>query len=121
MPDNKRGKDLAKSWGLTVQQALYRRTGDWYHQLTKFPGALLDENGYVIFDRKESFTACPQLRIGKDPARHGGWVSASPGIKAIPGYVYVTATDREADLVESLLRPRLPVRGQTWGGTAEDR
>jgi hypothetical protein len=114
MPDNQRGKELAKRWGLRVQQALYRKTGDWYHQLMKFPGALLDENGYVIFEREKSFKACPQLRIGKDPKRHGDWVHASLGIKAISGYVYVAAIGPETDgsLVESLLRPRVPARGQ---------
>src|SRR3974377_358997 len=80
MPDKQRGKELAKSWGLRVQQALYRKTGDWYHRLTKFPGALLDADGYVIFESEEAFKACLQLRIGKDPKRHGGWVAASLGI-----------------------------------------
>ncbi len=117
MPNKQRGKEIAKSWGLSVQRALYRKTGDWYHVLTKFPGALLDADGYVIFEREESFKACPQLLIGKDPARHGGWVSASPGIKAIPGYAYVT----DRPFVESLLRPSVPARGQTWGGSTEAR
>jgi 5-methylcytosine-specific restriction protein A len=123
MPDNQRGKALAKSWGLSVRQALYRKTGDWYHRLTKFPGALLDADGYVIFDREGSFQACPQLRIGKDPTRHGGWVAAALGIKAIPGYVCVAATHPETDgsIVESLLRPRVAARGQAWGGSAEGR
>jgi len=56
------------------------------------------------------------LRIGKDPTKHGGWVDASPGIKAILGYV---ETDRS--LVESLVRPRAPARGQTWSGSAVGR
>jgi 5-methylcytosine-specific restriction protein A len=122
MPDNQRAMELAKCWGLRVQHALYRKTGNWYHQLTKFPGALLDADGYVIFESEESFKACPQLRIGKD-LRNGGWVSASPGIKAIPAYVYVAATGPETDrsLVESLVRPRVPARGQAWGGSAVGR
>jgi hypothetical protein len=117
LPDKKRGKDLAKHWGLNVQQPLYRETGDWYHQLKKFPGALLDADGYVIFESAEALKECPRLRIGKDPQRHGGWVSAPNGIKAIPGYVY--ATDRGQ--VESVLRLRSPAQGQGWGGSAEGR
>jgi hypothetical protein len=76
----------------------------------------------VIFEKEELFEACPQLRIG-DPTRHGGWVYAALGIRAIPGYVYVAATYPETDrsLVESLLRPRAPATGQTWGGSAEGR
>jgi hypothetical protein len=123
MPDKQTGKELAMRWGLRVQQALYRKTGDWYHQLRKFPGALLDADGYVVFENAEAFKACPQLQIGKDPTRHGGWVAAANGIKAIPAYVYVTATGPETDrsIVEALLRPRVPAKGQTWGGSAEGR
>jgi hypothetical protein len=66
MPENRTGREFARRWGLKVQQALYRKTGDWFHQLTKFPGALLDANGYVIFETEESFNTCPQLRKGND-------------------------------------------------------
>src|ERR1035437_2571659 len=123
MPEKERGKELAKRWGLTVQQPLYRKTGDWYHQLIQFSGALLDADGYVIFENEEAFRACPQLRIGKDPKRHGGWVSASLGIKAIPGYVYASAREGETDgpLVESLVRPLVPSSGQAWSGSAAGR
>jgi 5-methylcytosine-specific restriction protein A len=116
MPEKEVGKTLAKRWGLSVEQALYRKTSDWYHQLNQFPGALLDADGYVIFESEEAFRACSQLRIGKDPKRHGGWVAASLGIKAIPAYVYASAFDSETDrpLVESLVRPRVPACGQTW-------
>ena len=123
MPEKVRGKELAKRWGLTVQQPLYRKTGDWYHQLKQFPGALLDADGYVIFESEEAFKACPQLRIGKDPKRHGGWVDASLGIKAIPGYVYASAREGGTDrpLVESLVRPLVPGSEQTWSGSAAGR
>jgi hypothetical protein len=123
MPEKERGKELARRWGLTVLQALYRKTGDWYHQVKQFPGALLDADGYVIFESDEVFKACPQLRIGKDPKRHGGWIAASLGIKAIPAYVYASALDGETDrpLVESLVRPRVPISRQTWSGSAAGR
>ena len=84
LPGNRTGRELLRRWGLKVQQALYRKTGDWFHQLTKFPGALIDANGYIIFETQESFKACLQLRRGKDPDRNGGWVSAPQGIKALP-------------------------------------
>jgi hypothetical protein len=115
MPKKERGKELAKRWGLTVQQALYRKTGDWYHQLKRFPGALLDADGYV-FESEELFKACRQLRTGKDPERDGGWVATSSGIKAIPGYVYASALDGDpgGSVVESLVRPRVRSSGQSW-------
>lgn len=123
MPEKDRGKELAKRWGLTVRHALYRKTGNWYHRLKQFPGALLDADGYVMFASEEAFKACPQLGMGKYPNRHGGWVTASRGIKAIPGYVYTSAPDGESDgqLIEALVRPRVPARGQTWSGSAAGR
>lgn len=76
------GKTLAKRWGVNVKYSLYRETGDWYHQLKRFPGALFDANGYVIFETEESFRTCPQLRIKQD-------VNIPDGITSIPGYVLV--------------------------------
>jgi hypothetical protein len=114
--DSQRAKELATRWGLSVRHALYRKTGNWYHQLRKFPGALLDVDWYVIFGSEQAFNACPQSQVRKQ-------VSAPRGIKAIPGYVYVSATDDQPDrlLVESLVRARVPARGQAWGGSAESR
>jgi hypothetical protein len=72
-------RSLAKLWKLDVRHALYRKTGDWYHQLERFPGALLDENGYVIFETEDTYRACQALRIRQD-------VSVPGGISTIPGY-----------------------------------
>jgi len=74
---------LAKRWGLQVEHALYRKTGDWFHKLQKFPGALLDENGYVVFETQQAFETCSWLHIKQDVNVPNG------GIKRIPGYVWV--------------------------------
>lgn len=82
-PRSDTGARRARRWKLGVKHALYRRTGDWYHQLERFPGALLDADGYVIFETEEAFRSCPQLVIRQDVAvPHGG-------IKTIPGYTSV--------------------------------
>lgn len=73
----------AQRWNLNITHALYRKTGDWYHQLRRFPGALLDENGYVIFETEAAYRDCPQLRIKKD-------VSVPDGISSIRGYTTVS-------------------------------
>ena len=73
----------AKRWSLNVRHALYRKTGDWYHQLQRFPGALIDENGYVVFETEEAFRSCPELRIRQD-------VAVPDGISVIPGYTMVS-------------------------------
>jgi|SRR3954451_1355199 hypothetical protein len=116
MSESLRAKDLATRWGLKVRHALYRKTGNWYHQLNGFPGALLDADGYVIFESEQEFRGCPQLQVKKQ-------VNAPKGIKAIPGYVYVSFADGRSDrsLVESVVRARVPARGQGWGGSAEGR
>jgi hypothetical protein len=72
----------AKRWNLNVKHALYRKTGDWYHQLERFPGALLDANGYVIFETEEAYRSCPELRIRQD-------IGVPEGISTIPGYTRV--------------------------------
>lgn len=82
-PRSDTAKNRAARWGLTVEHALYRKTGDWYHKLERFPGALLDEHGYVVFETKQAFDECPWLRVRQDVGvPHGG-------IKQIPGYVWV--------------------------------
>lgn len=79
-------KALAAKWNLPVEHALYRKTGDWYHQLERFPGALLDANGYVIFETEAAYRSCPELKIRQD-------VGCPEGISSIPGYTAVLVTD----------------------------
>jgi hypothetical protein len=71
--------------------------------VTRFPGALLDTEGYVVFATEEDFQACPGLQLGKE-------VSAPRGIKSIPGYVRVVPSIQtstvEALAVEAVVRPR---------------
>ncbi|MFA7267826.1 MAG: HNH endonuclease [Sterolibacterium sp.] len=73
----------AKRWNLNVNHALYRKTGDWYHQLKRFPGALLDSDGYVVFETEDAYRSCPELRIRQD-------VGVPEGISKILGYTRVT-------------------------------
>ena len=49
------GKKLNEQWGVGARHALYRKDGSWWHTLKDFPGALLDEHGYVKFDTKEEY------------------------------------------------------------------
>jgi uncharacterized DUF497 family protein len=63
--------------------ALYIHDGHWYHPLKRFPGALFDRSGYILFRTEEEFRECRYLSIGKDVS------VPKPGISAIPGYVRV--------------------------------
>ena len=51
------GKVLSKRYLLNFQHVLYSVTGDWYHILQEFPGALLDADGYLEFDHKNQYDA----------------------------------------------------------------
>jgi hypothetical protein len=77
------GRKPAREWGVDVQHALYRESGDWYHDLQQFPGAYLDATGYVVFNSREEYRQCPQLERGKT-------VHVPGGISAIPGYICQT-------------------------------
>jgi hypothetical protein len=77
------GRILNDDWGVGARHALYRKTGDWYMPLTRFPGALCDENGYVVFATKEDYERSPYLGIGVR-------VDVPSGIANIPGYVRAT-------------------------------
>jgi len=75
------GKILNEQWKIGARHVLYNHNGIWYHQLRRFPGALCDSQGYVLFQTKDDFLKCSFLRINKD-------VACRVGIQQIPGYVY---------------------------------
>lgn len=81
-------KTLARRWGLDVTHGHYRETGDWYHHLTRFPGALFDKHGYVVFATEADYLTCPQLQLAQD-------VHVPNGIASIPKYVRVVGADGE--------------------------
>jgi len=76
------GRELNLKWKVDAKHALYRETGNWYHQLKEFPGALFDAKGYVIFETEEEYRSCPYLQIGKQ-------IGIPNGISSIPTYVQV--------------------------------
>ena len=82
-PKNSRiGGHLNEQWGVRARHALYRENGTWYHNLTKFPGALFDAHGYIVFHTQEESQNCKYLQIGKQ-------LSVPGGISSIPGYIQV--------------------------------
>jgi hypothetical protein len=77
------GRMLVERWGIGARHALYRESGAWYHPLERFPGALCDGGGYILFPTREAFERCPGVFIGKG----GNWLSIPGGIASLPGYV----------------------------------
>jgi hypothetical protein len=79
------GADLARQWGINVAQARYRKDGSWYHTLTQFPAALLDEAGYLRFETEADYDACDDLSRSTKPGKD--WLSPKSGtIATIAGY-----------------------------------
>ena len=82
------GATLSRHWNVSVRHALFSETGNWYHHLTKFPGALFDAKGYLLFETEKEYLACTSLNIKRDI-----WVPH--GISSAPGYVQVVIDGSE--------------------------
>ncbi len=74
------GKYLNKKWKVDAKHSLYHRDGDWYNQLERFPGALFDPEGYILFETEEEYRECSYLQIKKQ-------IHVPNGISTIPGYI----------------------------------
>jgi hypothetical protein len=74
------GELLNRKWKIGARHALYHKDGEWYHQLDRFPGALCDPRGYVLFETEDEFRGCSKLRIDQD-------VNVVGAISEIAGYV----------------------------------
>jgi hypothetical protein len=73
------GELLKDLWNIDVVQAHYHKDGTWFENLFYFPGALIDINGYKIFETEQEYSNCSYLNIGKK-------LNVHKGISSIPGY-----------------------------------
>ena len=86
---------LNESWAAGATQARYSDDGHWYATLTRFPAALFDATGYLLFATDKQYRESPHIRIGKQIS------VPKPGISAVPGYVrMVEATALESTDVD---------------------
>lgn len=74
------GRYLNSLWKVKALHALYREDGRWYHHLSRFPGALFDANGYVVFRTREEYDRSPYLQHGED-------LHVIEGIATMPNYI----------------------------------
>lgn len=74
------GRKLNELWSVGAKHALYHREGTWYNNLSRFPGALFDQNGYVVFATEQAYKNSRHLRIMQE-------TNVTNGISSIPGYV----------------------------------
>jgi 5-methylcytosine-specific restriction enzyme A len=73
------GQARNDEWNVNALHALYRENGTWYHLLERFPGALFDANGYILFDREEDYKNCSGVHLGKE-------TTVPKGIASLRGY-----------------------------------
>ena len=78
---------LSREWGVHAAQARYSHDGHWYATLTRFPAALFDAHGYVLFATEGEYRTPPHISIGKEISVR------RPGISGIAGYVRVITSD----------------------------
>ena len=77
-----RAKDLAQEWKVEAGHVLYHQDGLFYENLKRFPGALFDRNGYVLFQNENDYRSSPYLNIGQKLNIR----DKEAGISSIPGY-----------------------------------
>ena len=78
---------LNETWGVGAAQVRYSDDGHWYATLARFPAALFDAHGYVLFATEQEYRSSSHLNISKQIS------VPKPGISAIPGYVLVADSD----------------------------
>ncbi|MGX9148131.1 hypothetical protein [Mesorhizobium sp. 128a] len=74
------GKRLNEQWHIGAAYALYHRHGTWFNVLEKFPSALCDPNGYVLFSSRPEHENAPDLNVAQQTNVPGG-------IHRLSGYV----------------------------------
>lgn len=74
------GRALNEKWDVGAKHALYRQDGKFYMRLLRFPGAMFDENGFILFKTEGEYLNCTKIKIG---AR----VNVEDGISSLAGYV----------------------------------
>ena len=83
---------LNEEWAVGAAQVRYSDDGHWYATLTRFPAALFDAHGYVLFTTPEEYRNSPHISVGKQISVR------KPGISGIPSYVRAAAADASPSL-----------------------
>ncbi len=56
------GDNLQRKWNIPARETHFHKKGDFFMPITKWPGALADPNGYIVFQTEEQFKACPGVK-----------------------------------------------------------
>ena len=78
--DKMTGKELKYMWNIAAVQVRYHVGGTFYMPVTKFPAALCDPDGYVVFRDEWAYRHTRGVSVG---AR----INVPGGVSGLPGYV----------------------------------
>lgn len=76
-------KKINTNFNLEANHIFYFHQGTWYHNLKKFPGILVDRNGYVRFETEDDY-------INDSFLQHGTRLHIRDGISSMPNYIEFT-------------------------------
>ena len=82
------GEEYNCKWGIGAKQARYHKDGHFYGLLERFPAALCDPQGYVLFQTKEEYQRLDPDYLGLGEKKCNVRDRAA-GISGIPGYIKV--------------------------------
>ena len=77
------GEMLSQRYRLGALHALYHKDGMFFERLTKFPGALCDPRGFVLYRSGQEFERDPRLRIGQK-VNVPGTLASHPNYRHFP-------------------------------------
>lgn len=81
------GEALNDAWNIGAAHALYHKDGTWFNLLERFPGALCDPFGYVLFATKADYENSPHVKLGEQTNVPGG-------ISSMKNYVRMKGPDQ---------------------------
>lgn len=86
------GQRINQLLNLGAAQPYYFHSGNWYHRLKKFPGALIDKNGYILFATEQEYRSTPGVDISTTSDNQ---VHVPAGIASLPGYQAFSPDEHE--------------------------
>lgn len=92
------GRKLNRDWKVGAKHALYSRDGTFFHLLEDWPGALFDEDGYLLFKTRTAYQRYIDRRFLNDSGKR---LKAYHGISSLPGYKKRRNRDRKQIVVKS--------------------
>jgi len=124
-PKTNIGKWLARKWNVPLPRkvgsiriqpgtAMYHRDGQYWNNLTNFPGALFDPSGYVLFEDEKAYRNSRHLKVktqtnispfGKKLPEIEGYVVGNPPLKRNFDFGEVEEEEIDGGFVYALHNP----------------